>query len=296
MELRANAYGISERIDELITNLRELENAWEDGTTTVNIDRADFVTPLSLLPLVVYANNTGITITCSETNEDIIGYMNVIGFPDGTSHPASNGKYYSTRNYLPLMRLPNTENTILTDYEGNIISQASAIQDVTGLNYSLSHLTGELQTNVNEHSRADHYWMLAQYYQSMRKNTCEIVIADCGIGYKQSYHGTPYEVGNDRDAILNVLNGRSSKVSRARYPEMGDFAERGSGVRSIVNLFRNGYGGKVIFMSGDTIVYGKPGESLKIIPLKSYWHGSLTAINFNLKPMSYGEFLNYIDI
>lgn len=72
---------------------------------------------------------------------------------------------------------------------------------------------------------------------------CEIVIADCGIGYRASYKGTKYEVKSDREAIINALVGKSSKRENLR----------GAGIPSIAKVFIRGYRGKLIIMSGKSI-------------------------------------------
>src|SRR5450756_2443359 len=101
-----------------------------------------------------------------------------------------------------------------------------------------------------------------------KNNTCEIVLADCGIGYKNSYEGTEFEVETDRDAIINAMEGKSSKSAKAKMKE------RGKGIPSIANLFVNGYGGKLIIISGESIMYYKSNER-KELKLKSKWQGSL---------------------
>lgn len=266
-------YGISERIEELISNLRVLDDALHEGNQ-VDLCRAEFVTPLSILPLVVFAYHNNIKITCSEQDNNVLTYLDTIGFPDGFTELPKDRK-----RYLPMTRLlPVEEDTILGQYEDRIVEQAGNNEYTSSFKSSLKYLTSELVNNVNEHANIDHYWLLAQYWEQPTK-TCEIVIADCGIGYKQSYQGTCFEAHSDREAIINALEGKSSKRENAR----------GQGIPSITRMFVDGYGGKLIIMSGKSIVYYKQNER-KEMKLKSHWQGALVSINFNLKvinPYSY---------
>jgi hypothetical protein len=146
---------------------------------------------------------------------------------------------------------------------------------------TLKYFTSEIINNVNEHAKIDNCWILAQYYSKPNK-TCEIIIADCGIGYKKSYEGTKYQVTNDKDAIINALEGKSSKT---------DWEGRGNGIRSISKLCVNGFGGKLVIISGNAAVYYKQGQR-KEIEMESYWNGALVGINFIPKDINIYKFID----
>jgi hypothetical protein len=286
LKILANPFGITDRIHEVIDNLKELDDARIDGESEVDICQAGFIKPLSILPLAVYANESGLRITCSEPGYDARSYLRTIRFQEGVRDLAGIAEKY----YLPITRLPaNQENDILFDYEERILARANALRELPGFNDGLRYLTGELESNIIQHSKTDHYWLLAQYYDAPQK-TCELVIADTGVGYRESYNSTPYEVATDREAIINALEGKSSKYSRERFKGMGTFTERGTGIPSIVNLCTNGLGGKLVIISGDSVVYYKSGKERQIIPLKSYWKGSLIALNFNAQGVDFSRY------
>lgn len=276
MKLIANPFGISERIAELIENLEELERAKLERTREVELSTAKFITPLSILPIAVYAVNNKIKINCTEKNYNICSYLDTIGFPNGVTELPT-----KTKGYLPITKMPPIEeNNVLSKYEDNILSQMNT-KDLS-FKTSLKYLTSELVNNVSEHADIDHYWFLAQYYAPNK--TCEIIITDCGIGYKNSYKGTKFEVDTDKEAIENALEGRSSKSAKAHS------LERGKGIPSITNMFVNGYGGKIIIVSGKDMIYYRKNEK-KDININSYWNGSLVAINFNLKTINPLEYV-----
>src|SRR3989337_2237307 len=102
MRLQANRYGISERIDELIRNLDELETAKFEGASEVELSEVKFVTPLSILPLAAYANDNKIKIVCTDRkNDDACSYLETIGFQEGVTELSRSGK-----RYLPITKLP----------------------------------------------------------------------------------------------------------------------------------------------------------------------------------------------
>jgi hypothetical protein len=281
MRLQANHFGISERIAELIINLEEMENAVNRGKNTVNLTDVDFVTPLSILPLAVYANHNNLKVICTQNeNSDPCRYLETIGFQEGVTNLPSG------KRYLPITKLrPVERDNVLGEYEDLILSQANMDNDLS-FKTNLKYLTSELVNNVNEHAQIDHYWLFAQYYEYSKNKTCEIVLADCGIGYKNSYEGTEFEVGTDKEAIINAMEGKSSKSAKAKINA------RGKGIPSIANLFVNGYNGKLVIMSGKSLIYYKPNER-KEIEIKSKWQGSLVGISFNLKSVN---LYKYVDV
>ena len=278
MKLLANPFGISERIEELVDNLEELETAKLKGLNKIELSQAKFITPLSLLPIAVYAVDNNIKIDCTEKDYNVCSYLDTIGFPNGVKELTSKGK-----RYLPITKLPPIEeNNLLSEYEDKILSQVSFNDN--SFKTSLKYLTSEVVNNVNEHAFIDHYWLLAQYYSPTK--TCEIVMTDCGLGYRTSYNGTKFEVKTDLEAIENALEGRSSKSAKLDSPE------RGKGIPTIANMFVKGYSGKLIIISGKSMIYYSKNKK-QPIELKSNWKGSLVGIRFNLKTI---DPLSYVDI
>jgi len=124
-------------------------------------------------------------------------------------------------------------------------------------------------TNIKEHAETDCYWIMSQYWP--KSNTCEIVIADAGVGYLGSYVGTPFEVDSHEEAIMNAIRGNSSKND----------VERGTGIPSVIKIFCEGYGGCVLIMSGDRLLFME-GERNVFYPLEVDWGGVFFGIRFEL--------------
>jgi len=259
-------YSTSKRLLELISNLKELHQTVVDGKDSSEMCPVGWVTPISILPLAVYANNHAISINCTEENSDIQTYLAAISFQQGTT------KLESSRNFLPITKLSckDKENCVLSAYEDLILSKLPEKNREPSTN-SLKLLTSEIVANIREHARVSNYWILAQYWNAMR--TCEIAMCDTGIGYRESYRGTPYEVKTHLDAISNALEGKSSKLP---------VQERGTGIPTIVRMFVEGYGGEVIVLSGDSLLYIHKKESIPY-QIGSEWEGSFVGIRFKLK-------------
>ncbi len=267
-------YSTTKRLVELIGNLKELAIAKRRRTKSVDLCEVGWVSPISILPIAVYANNHKIQVTCSEEDGAISTYLDAICFQQGTEEPR-----ISLKSYLPITRLScdDQNDCVLTKYEDLILSRIPQ-EDRKPSTNSIKLLTSELLANIREHAKVDDYWILAQYWNASR--TCEIAMCDTGIGYKESYRGTQFEVKKHIDAIQNALEGKSSKRSK----------ERGAGIPTIVRMFVEGYGGEVVILSGDSLLYVHKNEST---PHQSRmnWQGSLVGIRFKLKQIDFYQYL-----
>lgn len=258
-------YNMINRLQEMVENLKEIQDAVRNKQKTIEFSELEWISPLTFLPLVVRANKNGIRIEYSGEDSSIMSYLNTIYFPSGTDDLSS-----SDKTYLPITRIKcGTSNNLLNEYEERMINKIICRYRNPFIN-ALKFLTSELQTNVEEHSKMSEYWIFAQYWEKIR--TCEICIADTGIGYKKSYEGTPYEVREDSDAIMNAKNGISSKK----------IEERGAGIPGIMKIFIDGFGGELIIMSGDALLYlCQENPIIYKCPVK--WHGSIISLRFKLK-------------
>jgi CRISPR/Cas system CMR-associated protein Cmr5 small subunit len=272
VEIRAD-FSISNRLDELVENVSELEAAWLNGQSKAELYTERLATPLAILPIAVYANRFELSVPFAEgSNNDVCDYLNTIGFPKGVTFFQS-----SKTSYLPIRNLSVIrEDKILEEYEERIFSQAGLLH-ASGLRSSLAFFTSELVDNVEQHAGIKNYWVLAQYYGKASNRLCEIVIADNGGGYKKSYENTIFEVETDAEAIRNAFEGKSSKSARMQLEE------RGAGIPDIATTLFDGLNGKLVIMSGKSIQYYKrhTKQATKEIELPFEWQGSMVCINFH---------------
>ena len=258
---------------EMDVNLAEMRKRSSQGYKIIDLEvTADWVTPIHLIALAASANFLDIQIKCSSKIETG-RYLNRIKFPYSTRKISSSG------TTIPLTRLNVLrDDYILGAYEERILMIVDKKYRKNFEN-TLKYMTSELTTNIREHSRASDYWILAQHWPATK--TCEIAIADTGIGYLESYRGTPFEVDNCHDAIENALEGRSSKNN----------IERGVGIPSTVRIFTEGYGGEVVVMTGDAMGVVRKGAYDRY-RLRSIWQGALIGLRFNLKNVNIHPFLS----
>jgi len=201
----------------------------------------------------------------------VLNYLDSVGFPNGVTSLNIND------NFLSITKMKcGLENSLLNDYEEMILNNVSKEYRSSFMN-GLKFLTSELQNNVEEHARTDHYWIFAQYWE--RTKTCEICLADTGIGYKESYNGTEYEAKDHFDAIDNAINGLSSKPVK----------ERGCGLSGITKMFIEGYKGELIIMSGDALVYLYKKKPIRYM-CPVLWDGAFVGLKFTLKNIDVSKY------
>ena len=209
------------RLTEMQSNLSVLRRYSAAGKRSIELKIQKWVTPIGLLPLAIYANQLNMKITIGRNSDTVKRYLGNIRFPEGTT----NMDWFVGKSYLPLSRLNiDIDDEVLTSYEKLILDGLKNDEIRDSFQNSLKYLTSELVTNIKEHARVNDYWIQAQYWP--KNKTCEIAIADSGVGYLESYKGTSYEVVTHEKAIRNAVEGNSSK---------GD-SERGVGIPARARL------------------------------------------------------------
>lgn len=264
-------YHTPDRLIEMVKNIKIIDECIKNDEI-ISISEIGWVYPMSILPIAVHANNNGALLYYSGDDNNIDSYLDTIGFPEGVTSLS-----YINSNYIPITKIScGLENPILSDYEERILCNVSEKYRSSFVN-GLKFLTSELQNNVEEHADIGHYWIFAQYWEKTK--TCEICIADTGIGYKESYKGTKYEVNNHYNAINNALQGWSCKPIK----------ERGCGVSGIMRMFIEGYKGELMIMSGNALLYV---NKKKPIMYKSpvSWNGAIVGLKFTLKNIDVSKY------
>jgi anti-sigma regulatory factor (Ser/Thr protein kinase) len=273
MEIR-NQFNTLQILADMQQNIGIMKHCVDVGKKSVGLKIVEWATPMGLLPLAIYANLCGLDITTGRNNQKIQGYLRSIYFPRGLS----NLQWAKRSSYLPISRFSiEKDDNSLTSYENLILGKISEEDVKSSFLNSLKYLTSEMVTNVKEHAQVEDYWIAAQYWR--KTETCEIAIADTGRGYRESYRGTQYEVETHSDAITNAVKGNSSKND----------VERGAGIPGMINLFCNGYGGTVVIMSGDALLYMDK-EKQEFYSLDVDWQGVFLGLRFKLSyldPLSY---------
>lgn len=250
---------VSERSDLLLAQIRSLQRNIESINTTagpIDCSSLEWVSPLTSLPLAA---------TIYDSSRQVTGcnlYLKTIGFPSGVDNVVDLSQ---NRTYLPMVRFPNDDPTILeqlTDGFSQLVLRNLSFQK--NIHNAWHYAIGELVTNICEHSKSRFGWLFAQYYPN--KEFLDFVVLDRGQGFRgiyESVHKRPY---TDQEAIRQALRGHSAK----------DDKERGYGVHTTRNLVVGPeLKGKFLILSGGCGYY-VDSERETWLDLESWsWQGAI---------------------
>lgn len=69
-------YKTPNRLIEMVNNIQKIENAISNDLPSVSLSKVEWVSPWSIFPIAVYANNNGITIDNLCENPNVNFYLN----------------------------------------------------------------------------------------------------------------------------------------------------------------------------------------------------------------------------
>lgn len=226
-------------------------NESEDEFIEIDFSEVGFVTPLYVLPLVMFINSCNKKISINNINE----YLETIKFSNGM-YPDRMRKTefkaimqeYTHKTYIPIISFPSTKSTesdkdeILSSIETIIIEQLNISLNVaTGIKYMLS----ECIDNIIQHANSERGYIFAQSYP--QKGYLDICIADNGITLLGSYKTLKNnEIESDLEAIQAANRGISTK-------NLPNAENRGYGIITSKNMLIDGLKGNFIMMSGNAL-------------------------------------------
>ena len=255
-------YSISDRFEELVLNLCEIDSEVSKGHKIIGLNKLRLMSPLSLLPLAAYIKHKKCILDLSELEEKSRRKLSAIHFPEGARDVKVRART------LPICKVPRNEIRSLESFEKKLLNKVKANAN---LRNAILYLTSELQNNVWEHSKANNIWIYALTWEKKSRTFCEICIADTGIGIRESYRGTEFETPDDLKAIEQALDGKSSKEER-----------RGYGLTTVSGILIRAFKGKMILMSGDAAMYIYRG-TMYPYRLPFEWPGTVAFLQFPIK-------------
>lgn len=126
----------------------------------------------------------------------------------------------------------------LSDYAfSEMLAPYETEQKICGGNQTFKYILGELVDNVYEHSSFS--VAVLSTIKNIDNEYFEICLFDNGISIPRSFEKVQMKFTQDSEAIVEAINGLSSKPS----------LERGTGLRTTVDILLNGLQGKIIFVS-----------------------------------------------
>lgn len=187
-----------------------------------------------------------------------MGFFKSFGLDFGKNPGEANGgSAYIPLTLLGCERIKDTAATlgndpgdVLEDEAGNLASmlcKSGSGAAFDALRYSIR----EIMRNVVEHSQGTQIAFCAQYWE--QKNRVEVVIADRGVGLRETLRHNPHlSVLNDKAALnyalMPAVSGKVFKGSRDR--KKGHWRNSGFGLYMTSRICRNG--GTFFIGSGDT--------------------------------------------
>lgn len=265
------------------------------ATDKLYLDFSDIgvVTPLYVLPLVVYLNTNDRDIEISCTSD----YLQMIGFDNGLMpDQMRNSEFlaimerYSRKNYIPIVSFPATKNSddkkdaILSTVEKMICRQSGLSPNVAiGVKYML----GECVDNIIQHANSERGYIFAQSFP--QNGYLDICIADSGITLLGSYKTL---VDNEIETDLEAMQAANRGISTKNRPNAEN---RGYGIITSKKMLVEGLGGSFIMMSGNALhLYNS--ESRKFIEMSEIirWNGTIIALRIPYVNKNF-RYINYIE-
>lgn len=258
----------SNRLPELASNLTCVETS----ELPVLIGQSSWCTPLAITPVAALAFRLGKTLDFKSphlgNSAYLSEYLSTISFPEGQSEPTIRG----TKTYLPLTHIkrPFAEerfNRFVSEYVSALFERGLP-SNRPDLRSSIGLPLAEITTNVLEHSKAENYWLCAQFYPT--ENELEFCIVDDGIGIRESLAGASIVVNDANDAIREAVQGSSAKALSSLS------GDRGYGLGSTARLISGkDFRGKFCIISGDGCYLARYGQKPLFTKFRYFWNGAI---------------------
>jgi anti-sigma regulatory factor (Ser/Thr protein kinase) len=282
-------YGLQE-----VLKIIDLINKSEDSEDVICFQQKTFVTPLFILPLLVYVNGCSKHIVFVNRSS----YMDTIHFNQGGLKPDTiepsdfitvlNNFTYKT--FLPIINFPagiqknNERNVILTAVENILIKQLGLKSNITA---GIKYIIEESVDNIIEHSESERGYIFCQSYPT--KKYLDICIADNGITLLGSYQKA---ANNDIVDHLLAIEAANSGISTKNLP---DAENRGYGIATSKKMLVNGLSGNYVMLSGNALyLKTQTIDKFLSLPGSASWKGTIIAIRIPYINESF-NYIQYIE-
>jgi anti-sigma regulatory factor (Ser/Thr protein kinase) len=283
----------SQGLQEVLSVIDHIHQS-EDEEDVLVFQNDVFVTPLFILPLLVYISGCPKKIICQINN----GYLDTIKFGSGGLKPDELGfnafhhllDKCSFKTYIPIISFPTNKeytrerNDILSAVESLLSHQAKLQPNITT---GLKYLIEENVDNIVEHSDSKRGYIFGQSYPT--KNYLDICIADNGITLLGSYLKME---GNKFIDHLSAMKAANSGISTKNLP---DAENRGYGIRTSKNMLVNGLSGNFVMLSGNALYLSSRGiDQFSALPEIATWQGTIVAMRIPYMNMSF-NYINFVE-
>lgn len=270
--------------DDFLTGLREvlnvidLINQSDEEEDTLVLQDNIFITPLFILPLLVYVNGCHKRVRFQYTHR----YLDTIGFRNGGIRPEELGScaFHSLLNqclqktYIPIIGFPtnlrytNERNNILSAV-GNLLSRQAQLE--LNIKTGIKYLIEESVDNVIEHSESERGYIFSQSYPT--KRYMDICIADNGITLLGSYRKM------ERNQFRDHLAAMKAAHSGISTKNLADAENRGYGIRTSKEMLVSGLSGSFVMLSGNALyLKSRTVDECFALPDVATWQGTIVAM------------------
>lgn len=296
MDIKLKAHIANERIsDGLLEAMNAINQINEASDEKITLDFSDvgFVTPLYILPLVVFLNGCSKDITITNVSE----YLQTIGFTNGMQPDKMRKseflaiiEKYSRKTYIPIVSFPTTRDS--DDEKDAILSTVESIIErqlglTSNIAIGLKYMLGESIDNIIQHANSERGYIFAQSYPG--QGYLDICIADSGITLLGSYQTLPdNEIESDLEAIQAANRGISTK-------NLPNAENRGYGIITSKKMLIDGLGGTFVMMSGNALhLYNSLDRRFVETPENIRWNGTIIALRVPYMNKDF-QYINYIE-
>ena len=261
-----------------VLHVIDLINRSDDDEDVIIFQNNVFVTPLFILPLLVYVNGCKKRISYRYTNR----YLDTIRFGSGGLKPEELESFAfhqlldtcSVKTYIPIISFPTDQkytrerNEILSAVESLLTRQVQAQPNITA---GLKYLIGENVDNIIEHSDSERGYIFSQAYPT--KKYLDICIADNGISLLGSYCKMKGNICTDH---LSAMKAANSGISTKNLP---DAENRGYGIKTSKKMLVDGLSGNFVMLSGNALfLKSKSTDQFSALPDIATWKGTIVAM------------------
>lgn len=282
-------HGLSEAL-----NIIDQINKSSDEEDVLVFQDGVFVTPLFILPLLVYVNGCSKNIKYSYNN----GYLDTIKFGLGGVKPDELGieafhnmlAKCNSKTYIPIISFlaskeyAEERSEILSAVE-NLLSRQVGL----GLNIimGLKYLIEENVDNIIEHSESERGYIFSQSYSG--KEYMDLCIADNGISLLGSY----LKIGADYiDDHLSAMKAANSGESTKNLP---DAENRGYGIYTSKKMLVNGLSGNFVMLSGNALyLKSQKVDQIYTLPDIATWKGTIVAMRIPYVNRGF-NYINFVE-
>ncbi len=276
-----------------VLRIIDLIDQSNDSEDVIIFQRNVFITPLFILPLLVYIHGSKKRISFKYSNS----YLDTIRFGTGglkteeVQPEKLNGimEMCSHNTYIPIISFPTNmdsskkRNEILSTIEKIILNQVKA---KTNICIALKYLIGEIVDNIIEHSDSERGYIFSQAYP--KKEYLDICIADNGISLLGSYIKLNDNMFNDH---LSAMKAANSGYSTKNLPNAEN---RGYGIATSKKMLVDGLSGNFVMLSGNALfLKSKSVDQYSELPKVATWKGTIVAMRIPYVCASF-NYINFV--